>query len=177
MNKIKKFKLIKRIFAVIIMVLLLAYVSFLIYGIVRFGILFLVSWQSLLFFNAAVFVPAMVYCGIGGKYEKRLKKEVYGEPTEQDRMIAGELLKKVDVLRHGGKYKGAFRMRDGISVWKSCFADIEKGNKVDKTRVKAFYDMQKQIALGGKELRAQHADFADYIDDACALFKNNVVEI
>ena len=131
----------------------------------------------MIFFNAAVVLPGILFFLLIGTYEKRIKKEFYGEPSVQDRVTAGRMLKEIDVLRRGGKYKEAYKMKNAVSALKVYFAEVERGNKVSRRCVRIFFNMREQIRLGGEELRAQYADFADYIDKACALFENNTTDL
>ena len=177
MDKIKKFKILQRIFSVLFLLLVFGYVAFLIYFIVKFNIFFLVSWQNLLVFNASVTLPFFLLNFVFSKYRKRLAKEVYGEPSEQDRAEAVALLGEIGVLSSGGDYPGAKKLKQNLPVLKSALEKIEKGEKENADSVKLLFDMQENIRLGGEEKRAENAAFADYIDRACALFRENCAEI
>lgn len=108
---------------------------------------------------------------------KKILKKYYGIVSEEDKLIAKQLLEEIDVLDNEYDFFDLFRFDKEYSVVKQCLNSIIKGEKVYKGLSDIIFDINNEIKNNNIDNNYSDIKYNKYIEDFCNLIERNNVDI
>lgn len=129
----------------------------------------------------SLFGISIIVCMLGiallDAKRKKIIQKYYGVVSEEDKLIAKQLLEEIDILDNAYDFFDLFRFDEEYSVIEQCLKLIIKGQKVYKSFSNIIFVIHNEITMNHFDNKYNDLKYNKYIEDFCNLMKRNNVDI
>ncbi len=129
----------------------------------------------------SIFIISIIAFIVGASlFEAKRKKIIekyYGVVSEEDKLIAKQLLEEIDILNNEYDFFALFHFDEEYSVVKQCLKLIIKGQKIYKDLSDVIFAINTEIKTNNVNNKYSDIKYNKYIEDFCNLVERNNVDI